>query len=130
MGLLDALQDDFGGPAAGCGRDDIFQFVARQRERSLLIDAGPVRKGARLDLERDRLVGFIDGVLSKMADRPLNDGLVLLGCALHAIIGCELRSVGTSHYECIVAICLKNYYALGIRAEGWGPLSIWCHRLR
>jgi hypothetical protein len=73
--LSDAFPSQLGGSRAVRGRRiGPLQFVASERESTLLIHSGPFREGAAFDVNADRMVRIIDRVGPEAGDVLLQDG--------------------------------------------------------
>src|SRR3989475_11329798 len=86
LGLLGALPDQFAASARRAGGNAVLQLIAGNAEGPSLGGAIPVGIGAGLDVESERLVLFVHGVLAEMRDASRDDGLILFRGSFGAIV--------------------------------------------
>src|SRR5712692_5604993 len=117
-GLLDALPDQFGGSADGCGGNGVFELVSGNREGTFLRSAVPIGIGARFDVEDDGLV--LHFVFGEVGDATRDDGLVFFRATLVAVVRGKFRQAGTHDGDRIAAV----------RREDEQASRIWVRRCR
>src|SRR5262245_53475005 len=74
--LLGSPQDDLPTPPERLFRDDVFQFIPRDRNRSLLFGPVPVRVRTTLDVQNERMIRFVDRVSAESGNATLYRGFV------------------------------------------------------
>src|SRR4051812_16991478 len=108
-------------------RRDVAQRITRERERSALLSASPIRKGAALNVQHKSLPRLIllNAIGSEVGDAPLGESPALLQSLGEATVGGKLGQVAAQKDERVVAVAAEYQ-----RAARVGTVHVHLHLTR